>query len=195
MGTIDNMASSLGHFCAKGTRDFAGQAPYVLGCANRAQAYFLIPTAVRGASEIAAGENHSGNPLLDSTVADWLSRAAKQATRLGQGAAQTPPVTSENMIAACDAATSFLDGADIDNVDLTVQLVERLTPFTVTVFLWCTMLRPDNLLGLAVRDVVFAPLHGANLSFFQKHGRSRWVKVWYTRLKTNVAGTAPMPAY
>ncbi|KAK1859046.1 hypothetical protein I4F81_001644 [Pyropia yezoensis] len=93
MGTIDNMASALGHFYAKGTRDFAGQLPHVLGCASRAKAHHLIHTAVR------------------------------------------------------------------------------------------------------VREVVFAPLHGANLAFFQEHGRPRWVKVSYTRLSTNVAGTAPVPAY
>ncbi|KAK1866021.1 hypothetical protein I4F81_008541 [Pyropia yezoensis] len=195
MGTIDNMASALGHFYVQGTRDFAGQLPFVLGCASRAQAYHIIPTAVRVAREIAAGKTHTGNPLLDSTLAKWLLGAAKQATRLGKCAAQTPPVTSENMLAACDAATSFLDNADVDHVDLTVQQVERLTLFTVMVFSWCTMLRPDNLLGLAVRDVVFAPLHGANLAFFQEHGRPRWVKVSYTRLKTNVVGTAPVPAY
>ncbi|KAK1868393.1 hypothetical protein I4F81_010882 [Pyropia yezoensis] len=194
-GTIDNMASSPGHFFAMGIHDFPVQFPYVLGCASRAQAYNLIPTAVRGARKTAAGETHTRNPLLDSTVADWLSGAAKQATRLGQAAAQTPPVTSENMIAACDAATTFLDGADVDHVELTVQQVERLTLFTVMIFSWCTMLRPDNLLGLAVRDVVFAPLHGANFAFFQEHGRPRWVKVSYTRLKTNVTGTAPVPAY
>lgn len=70
------------------------------------------------------------------------------------------------MIAACDAATSFLDGADVGDVDLTVQQVEHLTLFTTMVFSWCTMLRPDNLLGLAVRDVIFDPLHKANLAFF-----------------------------
>jgi len=30
--TISNMASSLGHFYAKGSRDFAGQTPHVVGC-------------------------------------------------------------------------------------------------------------------------------------------------------------------
>ncbi|KAK1859047.1 hypothetical protein I4F81_001645 [Pyropia yezoensis] len=77
MGTIDNMASALGHFYAKGTRDFAGQLPHVLGCASRAKAHHLIHTAVRGAREIASGETHTGNPVLDSTEADWLSGAAK----------------------------------------------------------------------------------------------------------------------
>jgi len=31
MATISNMASSLGHFYSKGSRDFAGQTPYVVG--------------------------------------------------------------------------------------------------------------------------------------------------------------------
>lgn len=83
MGTIDNMASALRRFYAKGTRDFTCHIPHVLVCASRAQAYHLIPTAVRGAREIAAGETHTGNPLLESTVPDWLSGVPNQATRLG----------------------------------------------------------------------------------------------------------------
>lgn len=36
---------------------------------------------------------------------------------------------------------------------------------------------------------------GENLTYFQEHGQPRWIKVSYTKLKTNVAGTAPTPAY
>lgn len=101
---------------------------------------------MRGAKEFAAGETHTRNHLLHLTMADWLSEAAKRAKRSGRGAAQTPPVTSKNMIAACAAATSFLFGAGVEDVDYTVQQIARRTLFNIMVFSWYTMLHPDNLL-------------------------------------------------
>jgi len=74
--------------------------------------------------------------------------------------------------------------------------LERIILFTIMVFSCCTMLRSDNLLGLACRDVSFAPHEDAiNSEFYEEHGHPRWVCVRYSRLKTNVAGTAPTPAY
>jgi len=74
--------------------------------------------------------------------------------------------------------------------------LERIILLTIMVFSWCTMLRSDNLLGLACRDVSFAPHEDAiNSKFYEGHGHPRWVCVRYYRLKTNVAGRAPTPAY
>lgn len=191
MGTICNFASSLGHFYALATRDFAGQVPYVPGCSARDQLYEPIVGTARTPAQVLAGVTHAGCPLKDPNVVQWLSGSVKRATSLGEGAAQTPPVTTEAMIAACAMATAgFQEGGG-----MSALMHERLCLYVIMAFSWCTMLRPDNLLGLLCRDVIFAPMVGENLTFFQEHGRPRWVKVRYTKLKTNVAGTAPTPAY
>lgn len=195
MRTIDNMASSLGYFYGKATRDFAGEQQYVPGCASRNQAWELIPLTARTDDQTARGETHKGNPLKSEVVQAWLAGAGKNAVQLGECSAQTPPVTADNMTAACALATEFSDAVIADDAHLTVQQVEWLTLYTVMVFSWCTMLRPVNLLGLVCQDICFAPLVGANAHFFEQHGRPRWVRVAYSRLKTNVAGTNPVPAY
>jgi len=195
MATIANMASSLGHFYAKGSRDFAGRMPYVSGCRQRTEMYKAIPLLSRSDVQVAAGETHQGNPLTDEAVAGWVSGSVKRATRLGESAAQTPPVTPDTMKSAFFLATEGLDDGEADH-PITTLMVERLVVFVIMVFSWCTMLRPDNLLGLCCRDVSLAPNDdGGNWAFMQQHGHPRWVRVRYSQLKTNVAGTAPTPAY
>ena len=195
MASIANMASSLGHFYAQASQDFAGQTPYVSGCRNRKDSYKPIPAAARSAAQVASGETHEGNPVNDQVVANWLAGSSKRATLLGERAAQTPPITPDTMSSAGLLATDGVgDGAPVE--DVTTLQLERIILFTIMVFSWCTMLRPDDLLGLACRDVSFAPQEDAiNSAFYEEHGHPRWVRVRYSQLKTNVAGTAPTPAY
>lgn len=127
-------------------------------------------------------------------VVEWLQGSSKRATSLGEEAAQTPPVTVDTMVAACDLTSAGFT-AEEDVANPTVEEYRRLTVYVIMVFSWCTMLRPVNLLGLKCLDVKFTPLVGANLTIFETHGRPRWVRVRYSKLKTNVAGTAPTPAY
>jgi len=194
MMSVRNIASSLGYIFAFSTRDFAGKTPYVAGCGDRDEPYKALPLADRTPAQVANGETHCGCPLKSQVVAGWLQGSKKQATRLGEASAQTPLVTADNMAVACDLAT---DGVDIDDFDepLTALQYERLTVYVIMVFSFCTMLRPENLLKLTARDVFFPPDFGENAAFLQEHGCPRWVKVRYSQLKTNVAGTAPAPAY
>eukprot|EP00168_Porphyra_purpurea_P017311 TRINITY_DN5937_c0_g1_i1.p1 TRINITY_DN5937_c0_g1~~TRINITY_DN5937_c0_g1_i1.p1 ORF type:complete len:415 (-),score=60.49 TRINITY_DN5937_c0_g1_i1:614-1858(-) len=184
MATICNMASSLGHFYAKRSRDFAGQMPYVAGCLQRTEIYLAIPEHARSAAQIAAGETHRGKPLTDEAVAGWASGSTKRATRLGESAARTPPVTPDSMKTAFFLAMEGMQDGDADH-PITTLMLERLVLFVVMAFSWCTMLEPDNLLGLGCRDVALAPNDdAANLAFMETHGHPRWVR-----------GTATTPAY
>ena len=115
--------------------------------------------------------------------------SVKRATRLGESAPQIPPVTPDTMKSAFFLATEGLDDGEADH-PITTLMVERLVVFVIMVFSWCTMLRPDNLLGLCCRDVSLAPNDdGGNWAFMQQHGHPRWVRVRYSQLKTNVLGT------
>lgn len=164
------------------------------GCKSQDEASENIPTAERTAAQVAASETHRGCPLKHAVVVGWLTGSHKRAMSLGEEAAQTPPVTVETMVAACDLASAGFDGP-ADEADPTVLEYRRITLLVIMVFSWCTMLRPVNLLGLKCRDVAFAPMVGINFTFFETHGRPRWVRVRYSKLKTNVAGTAPAPEY
>ncbi|KAK1866901.1 hypothetical protein I4F81_009413 [Pyropia yezoensis] len=194
MSTVCNVASCLRRFFALACRDFAGETSYVPGCKSADDAYMVIPEVDRTPSQIAAGETFQGCPLKHSIVVEWLQGSHKRATSLGEEAAQTPPVTVETMTAACDLATVGFDDPDAED-DPTALQYRRLTLYIIMVFSWCTMLRPVNLLGLTCIDVEFAPMVGQDLLFFETYGRPRWAKIRYSRLKTNVAGTAPAPAY
>jgi len=93
----------------------------------------------------------------------------------------------------CNLAT---DGVDVEDLDewLTALQYERLTVYIIMVLSFCTMLRPENLLGLSARDIFFLPVVGENAAFFQEPGSPMWVKIRYSQLNTNVAGTALAPA-
>jgi len=165
MASFANMASSLGHIYAQASQDFAGQIPYVSGCRSRKDSYKPIPAAARSAAQVASGGTHEGKPVNDQVVANWLAGSSKRATLLGERAAQTPPITPDTMRPAGLLATDGMEyGAPAE--DLTTLQLERIILFTIMVFSWCTMLRPDNLLGLACRDVSFAPQHDAINSAF-----------------------------
>ena len=111
------------------------------------------------------GETHHGNPLNCEAVTGWVSGSVKQATRLGESAAQTPPGTPDTMKSAILVATEGLDDGEADH-SITILMVERLVGFVIMVFLWCTMLRLDNLLGLYCRDMSLAPNYdGGNWAF------------------------------
>jgi len=75
IATISNMASSLGHFYAKGSRDFAGQTPHVVGCCQRTDVFKAVPHSVLSAAQVAAGETHRDNMLIHEAVAGWVSGA------------------------------------------------------------------------------------------------------------------------
>jgi len=194
MVSVRNITSSLGYFISFCTRDFARKTSYVAGCGERDEQYKALPLAVRTPAQVASGETHCGCPLKSQIVAGWLQRLKKQPTRLGEASAQTPPLTVDNMAVACDLAT---DGADIDSLDepLTVLQYERLTVYVIMLFSFCTMLWPENLLKLTERDCLIPPVVGENAAYLQEHGCPWWVKVCYSHLKTNDAGTAPAPAY
>lgn len=194
MNTIRNIASSLRRFFALACRDFAGEQPYVKGCRGQDEAYVPVLDVDRTPAEEAEGATHRGCPVKHLVVVEWLQGSSKRATSLGEEAAQTPPVTVETMVTACDLASAGFTAQDVV-VEPTVQEYCRLTIYVIMVYSWCTMLRPVNLLGLKCHDVMFAPMVGANLTFFETHGRPRWVRVRYSKLKTNVSGTAPTPAY
>jgi len=133
--------------------------------------------------------------LTHEAVASWVSGSTKRATRLGESAAQIPPVTPETMMSAFFLAIEGLEDGDADH-PVTKLMMERLVLFVVMVFLWGTMLRPDSLLGLCCRDVALAPNDdAANWAFMHTHGHSRWVRFRNSELKTNVTDTAPIPAY
>jgi len=153
-----------GSFFSFSTRDFAGKTPYVAGCGDRDEPHKAILLADRTAAQDAVGETHCGSPLKTQVVAGWLQGSKKRATRLGEASAQTPPVTADNMVAACDLAT---DGLDVDSLDepLTFLHYERLKVYHIMVFSFCTMLRPQNLLGLTARDFFFPPVVRENATF------------------------------
>lgn len=175
MKTIGNMASSVGRLFAKGTREFASEVFYVAWCVSRNGPYEVIPPAALTDAEVAAGETHKDCLQRQPVVEDWLSGAGKKAVQLGQCAAQTPPVTAANKVAACKIGTDFLDVETHPDALWTMVQLERLVLFAVMVFSWSTMIRPVNLLSLTCQDVSFAPMMGEKLTFSQQHGRPRWV--------------------
>jgi len=195
MAMISNMASSIRHFYAKGSRDFEDQTLYVVGCYQRREVYKALFQSALSAAQVAAGETHRGNPLTHEAVAGWVSGSTKRATRLVESPAQTPPVTPDTMKSAFFLAMEGLEDGEADH-PVTTLMMERLVLFVVMVYSWCKMLRPDNLLGLCCRKVALAPNEDAtNWAFMQTHGHLWWVRLQYSQLKTNVAGTAPIPAY
>jgi len=194
MVSVRNIASSSGYFFSFSTHDFAGKTAYVAGCGDHDEPYKSVPLDDRTPAQVANGETHFGCPLKAQVVAGWLQGSKKQAIRFGKASSETPPVMENNMVVACDLAT---DGVDIEDLDepLSALQYQRLTVYVIMVFSFCTMLRPENMLGLTVRDVFFPPIVGENEAFLQEHGWPKWVKVRYAQLKTNIAGTAPAPAY
>ncbi|OSX73607.1 hypothetical protein BU14_0334s0008, partial [Porphyra umbilicalis] len=74
-----------------GGQDLAAQGEcmisYVTGCGDRDDPYKLVPLADR---------THRRNALW--VVSGWLQRSKKQATRLSEASAQTPPVTADYMV-------------------------------------------------------------------------------------------------
>ena len=158
MVPVRNIASSLGFFVAFSTRDFSGKTAYVAGCGDHDEPYTSVPLSDRTPAQVAYGETHCGCPLKAQVVAGWLQGSKKQATRLGQASSQTPPVTADSMVVACDLAT---DGVDIEYLDepLTALQYERLMVYVIMVFSFCTTLRPE------ARDVFFPPVVGDNSAF------------------------------
>jgi len=161
MVSVRSIATSLGYFFAFSTRDCAGKTAYVAGCGDRDEPYKSVRLADRTPAQVANGEAHCGCPLKSQVVARWLQGSKKQANILGEGSSQTPPVTADNMVVACDLGT---DGVDIEDLDepLTALQYERLTVYVIMVFCFCTTSRPENLLGLTARDVLFRPVVGEN---------------------------------
>jgi len=109
MASLENMASSLGHFYAQASQDFLGQTPYVSGGRNRTDSYQPVPAAARSVAQVASGETHEGNPFNDQVVSNWLAGSSKRSTLLGERAAQTPPITPDTMRSAGLLATDGLE--------------------------------------------------------------------------------------
>ncbi|KAK1857374.1 hypothetical protein I4F81_012933 [Pyropia yezoensis] len=151
---------------AMSEQSWSREQPYVKGCRGQDEAYVPVLDVDRTPAEEAEGATHRGCPVKHLVVVEWLQGSSKRATSLGEEAAQTPPVTVETMVTACDLASAGFTAQDVV-VEPTVQEYCRLTIYVIMVYSWCTMLRPVNLLGLKCHDVMFAPNGGCQPDVFR----------------------------